>query len=170
MPVLSSDALEDQFGPVQLEILYQNKINRIIATKVAGSGQILELSRVSFRSEGTAAFPDIHRKIIAGASMGKAFADSAVPFNRQVRASYRYDQHSLPVIFTQWFGTPKPPAVTSVSIVVGPDDVPYADILEVYSPEVLPWELTEDGMNQAVIDQVNTFGAALAALTAADTP
>lgn len=161
--MLSSDALERQFGgPTELEVLRQDDRERIICTKLSESGKILELSRVIFHPEGAAAFPDIHREVVGGKSMGRAFADNAVGFNRRVRASCRYDRPDMPAGFAERFGSEQPPTVTDVSILVGPGNVLYADILEVYSPEVSPWEPVGE-ISGEVTTAVNAFGKELAA-------
>ncbi len=162
--LLSSDELERQFGPTELEVLQQDTGGRIICTKVAETGEILELSQVIFHPEGIAAFRAIHNKVLSGTSMGKAFAEDGMPFHRNIRASYRYDHRVLPAVFAERFGSGEPPTVTDLSIAVGPDAIPYADILEVYSPSVNPWELTGGEMDQAIADRLEVFGAELATL------
>lgn len=161
--LLSSDALERQFGPTELEVLWQDGLHRVIATKVAASGQILELSQVEFRPEGIAAFPDIHRAVVAGTSMGKAFAQTGLEFDRKIHAAYRYDQHNVPAGLAERFGSGEPPTVMDLSVVVGPEATAYADILEIYSPKVA-WELTGGELDQAVVARINDFGATLASL------
>jgi len=158
--ILSSDVLERQFGPTKLEILRQDDKERIICTKVAASGQVLELSKVVFRPEGIAAFPKIHQEIVSGTSMGAAFAKAGVPFKRNVRGSYRYDD--APSSFVERFGMQGPPTVTNVSILVGSESIPYADILEIYSPRVVPWEPSSEQINPRVVTRINDFGATLA--------
>lgn len=86
---LSSDILEAQFGPTRLEILRQDDASRVIRTIAIASGQVLEVSRVAFFAQGAAAFPDIHRAVLAGSSMGKTFSGRGVAFERQVRGTYR---------------------------------------------------------------------------------
>jgi hypothetical protein len=154
--LLSSDILERQFGPTILEVLWQDDATRLIATKVKATGQVLELSQVVFNEPGIAGFPEVHREVVAGKSMGKAFAERAIPFKRQVHAAYRYDQHDLPGSFSERFGAELPPTVVDVSILVGPDSTPYADILEVYSPEV-SWQLNGGEMAGTVVDRIRAF-------------
>ena len=158
--ILSSDILERQFGPTELEILWQDDKTRIICTKVADGGQVLELSQVAFHQAGIDGFPDIHKEIVDGKSMGKAFAGQGIDFNRQVRAAYEYDQRTLPAGFTERFGTVEPATVIDVSIQVGPGGTPYADILEVYSPAV-SWNLNSGKVTEEVADRISAFGELL---------
>jgi hypothetical protein len=162
--LLSSTVLERQFGPTELEILKQDEGGRIVCTKVVETGQILELSQVVFQPEGIAAFPEIHREVLAGTSMGKAFAEDGMPFHRDIHASYRYDHRILPAVFAKRFDSGEPPTVTDLSVTVGPDATPYASILEVFSPRVNPWELTGGEMGEAIVDRLEVFGAELVAM------
>lgn len=129
---LSSDILEDQFGPAGIDILLQEGDTRVIRT-VAGNGQVLEISRVSFKGSAGGLFPEVHKQVLAGRSMGKAFRDDGVPFERRTRAVYGYE---LPAGFRGRFGAAGRATVVEVSILAGPKAEPYADILEVYSPAV----------------------------------
>jgi hypothetical protein len=162
--LLSSDVLERQFGPTRLEVLQQDDSGRIICTEAVETGKVLELSQVAFRQEGVSAFPRIHRRVLAGISMGKAFAETGMPFQRNIHASYRYDQRGLPAIFSERFGTDDPPTITDLLVVVGPDSTPYAEILEIYGPDVNPWELTGGDMGDTVAERLELFGAELAVL------
>jgi len=131
--MLSSDILEAQFGPTEVAVLHQDNLERIICTKVLASGQVLELSRVVFGGAGAEKFPDIHRAIVAGESMGKAFRAAGIEFVRETKGAYK---QTLPANLQQWFGSSEAATVVDVSILVGADQVPYAQILEVYSPAV----------------------------------
>lgn len=130
---LSSDILEKQFGPTRLEVLWQDKTRRYIATIAQANDQLLELSYVKFDTAGIKHWPQIHRAVMAGQSMGKAFRDQGWPFYRQVRAA---GQRQLPASFRQRFGDDRPATVVRVDIAVGSDRLPYAQILETYSPAV----------------------------------
>ena len=132
--VLSSDILEQQFGATEIEVLHQDEQVRIIATYAKGSGRILELSRVIFKNEGIAAFPDTHRSVLAGESIGKAFRKAQIPFGRKVSGVYR---QTLSGSFNQRFKSSKPAIVVPVSILVGSDKLPYAEIIETYTPELV---------------------------------
>ncbi len=130
---LSSDILEQQFGPTEIEILHQDKTTRIICTKTTEDQKILELSRVVFVAEGVALHPAVHQDILNGTSMGKAFRSDGTEFNREVRSAQKL---SLPSKFTKYFKSEASATVVNVRILVGPNRVPYADIIEVYSPDV----------------------------------
>jgi len=131
--LLSSDILEAQFGPTEIAVLHQDETSRIICTKVIDGGQILEISRVTFDPAGIKAYAEIHRQVVAGMSMGKAFRQAGVDFRRQV---HRTSQSELPPALRRWFGSTKKATTVEVSITVGPQALPYARILEVYSPAV----------------------------------
>ncbi len=158
--LLSSDILERQFGPTELEILRQDDKTRITFTKAADSGRILEISQVTFHEEGIAAFPEIHREVVEGKSMGKAFAGHNIAFERQVRGACLYDQRVLPSGFTKRFGSSEPATVIDVSIAVGPGGAPYADILEVYSPGV-SWNLNTGDVSEELAGRIRGFGELL---------
>ena len=136
---LSSDILENQFGPTELEVLYQDAATRVICTKTVGSGQVLELSLVSFVPAGVERFADVHQAILAGESIGKAFRAAGVQLNRDFEGGYKY---ALPASFEQRFASREPATVVDVAILVGEHNTPYARILETYSPEV-EWKLRE---------------------------
>jgi hypothetical protein len=131
---LSSDILEHQFGPTSLKILHQDDKIRVIQTIVTKTNQILELSLVRFIPDGVTAFPDIHRQIVAGQSMGKAFRDNDITFQRIEQCACRT---SAPLAFAKIFGT-KDMTVVSVQAIVGPAKTPFAQITETYS-SVVQW-------------------------------
>lgn len=129
---LSSDILEQQFGPTTINILHQDDAIRIIQTVVRATGQVLEFSLVRFEAEGTAAFAGIHTQIVAGQSMGKAFRANNIAFQRTELLACRM---SVPLKLVTTFGT-KDFTVTAVTVRVGPYQIPYATITEIYSGEV----------------------------------
>ena len=131
--MLSSDILERQFGPTEVEVLYQDAKTRIIRTLAADSRQILEVSRVVFVQSGIEKFPGTHRAVTEGASMGKAFRADGIKFIREELGAYR---HALPAIFKEVFGSSQPATVVEVLVLAGPGKTPYARILETYSPDV----------------------------------
>lgn len=131
--LLSSDILEQQFGPTEVEVLRQDNKTRIIRTRVSASGQILELSLVAFARAGAAEFPEPHQEVVSGKSMGKAFREHGVSFKRVTRFACR---QALPESFGRQFGSNQPANVVGVSILIGPQETPYAEILETYSPQV----------------------------------
>lgn len=130
---LSSDILERQFGPTNVQILYQDDVSRSICTKVIATGQVIELSRVTFLQPGLKAFPKVHAMIVAGQSMGKAFKTQNIPFRREAHVAFQFD---LPDGFRRYFKSLGLASVVDVSIFVGQQKTPYAKILETYSPAV----------------------------------
>lgn len=131
--LLSSDILERQFGPTELTVLHQSGNSRIISTRAKANGQLLELSFVNFIAAGVDKFPEVHEAVVAGTSMGKAFRDAGVAFSRKERI---VDNQTLLENFGRQFGGEGPATVINVLILVGPDKIPYAEVLETYSPAV----------------------------------
>ena len=158
---LSSEVLVRQFGNLELEILNQDDRERIICNRTVPDGRVIELSKVAFRQEGVAAFPEIHQRILRGASIGAAFAEASVPFHREIHASRHYEDE-VPSSFAERFGSQEPPTVTDLSVLVGADNIPYADILEVYNPAVVPWEQSPEKLSATAISRLHEFGATLA--------
>jgi hypothetical protein len=126
--------LESQFGPTKIEILYQVDSTRVIATKTIYSEKVLELSLVEFITSGVDTFPEIHKEILLGKSIGKAFKDSGIEFYRNTHHEYKLIlSDKIQNIFT----SDRPSNVVDVTINVGPNRIPYARILEAYSPDVI---------------------------------
>lgn len=152
---LSSDILEQQFGPTEVEVLYQDATTRIICTRVSASLQALELSHVTFIQAGVDKFPATHQAVCEGASIGKTFRRDGVEFIREEQAAYRT---TLPVHFGRFFGKDKAATAVVVSIFVGPDKTPYAKILEIYSPDVKwPHTAGQPKARQLNIEPLDSF-------------
>ncbi len=130
---LSSDTLEQQFGPTELKVLYQSNNARIICTKTVPGGKILELSFVNFIETGITKFQVVHEEILGGKSIGKAFHDHGIEFRRETKAIHR---DIFPPISASQPADGEHSTVVSVLILVGADKTPYAEILETYSPAV----------------------------------
>jgi hypothetical protein len=130
---LSSDILEQQFGPTEITVLYQTGSLRVICSRVVSSGQVLELSLVNFVEAGVNEFSATHKSVLDGKSMGKAFRADGIKFMRREQAAYHY---ALPSNFTNWFSQDGEATMVAALIMVGPDQTAYAKILEVYSPAV----------------------------------
>lgn len=158
--VLSSDVLESQFGPTRIEILYQNETERIICTKTNADNKILEVSCVKFNHEGVYKFPAIHREIIKGRSMGKAFRDESVLFKRNEKYSCRKE---LPALFESWFGSTSSATIVAVDILVGAEKTHYATIMELYHPDV-QWPNASDGIPNNLDKDLDEFAQKLANL------
>lgn len=152
---LSSDILENQFGTTVIEVLGQDEATRIIATKDVLDGKILEISRVVFKPLGVKAFREVHELVVAGQSMGKAFRAAGVEFERVEHSAHR---SNLPEGFNKYFGSDQPGTVVGVSILVGQEQLPYANILEIYSP-LVSWEETgtAEPEQAQVLDSLNKF-------------
>jgi hypothetical protein len=142
---LSSDILEQQFGPTEIGILLQDDTTRIICTKTIAASQVLELSKVTFVHDGVSKFPAIHQEILRGQSMGKAFRAHDVAFVRKVQSVQRTP---LPEAFSRRFQSNGPATVVEVSILVGEGETLYATILETYSPKVV-WPAPNQGTTVA---------------------
>lgn len=143
--MLSSEILEQQFGETRVVVVRQDSRHRIINTVAVQTDKILELSLVTF-DQNTIAFPDIHKRIFDGASMGSAFAAAGVAFVRTARTVTRT---VLPPSLQSYFTDQSPATVVDVDIYVGGDAVHYCHILEIYSPAVTwPQPITATGHSQ----------------------
>ncbi len=152
---LASDVLEQQFGPCEIEVLYQNEVERLAAIK-ALTGEVLELAMTNFDKQGTLAFRDIHEKIAAGAAMGKTFHEMNVIFTRELRAIGR---HALSASFAPYIDTSHPSTVIVADIYVGPAKTRYARVAEVFSHKV-QWPHSDFQLgkgNEAVLDAFPAF-------------
>ncbi len=150
---LSSDILEQQFGPTEVKILYQDNNRRIISTKVIASKQILELSEVKFMQKGIDAYPEIHRAVVGGKSMGKAFRNQGIAFTRQTNVA---TEKVLSSSFNTKFRSNGASTIVDVSIFVGASRVPYAQILETYSPDVV-WTEKKTMPTKKLLAKVQVF-------------
>lgn len=130
----SSDILESQFGKTDIEIIHQDSNQRVICTKAIQSGKILEYSIVQFIKDGIDAFPRIHQEVLSGQSMGKAFTSVGIEFTRNTHDMYKF---KLPGNIQKKFGSMLSSNVVDVTIELGPSKIPYARILETYSPDVV---------------------------------
>jgi hypothetical protein len=158
--LLSSEILEKQFGPTELEVLYQDDRSRVIATRATDSGQILELSWVRFLPAGIEKFPDTHRSVMAGLSMGKAFRADGIEFNRNERVAY---SDGLTPVFQQLFAHDEAATIAAVTILAGSEKTVYAEILETYSPMV-KWPNLHGKPIAENLTDLNSFGELLSRL------
>jgi F0F1-type ATP synthase delta subunit len=131
--MLSSEILEEQFGPTRLVILKQNSKQRIIETLAKDTKQVLELSVVTFDQENIHTFQEIHKKVIAGTSIGKAYKQAGVSFTRKVNSTVRT---ILPAVLEAEFNQKGLTTIVEVDIYVGKQKIHYCHILEIYSPDV----------------------------------
>lgn len=129
---LASDVLERQFGLCTLTVLQQDESTRFISVENA-EGDTLELARVDFTEKGIQEFADTHNAIVGGKSMGKAFRDEGIEFTRELTLARR---QTLPDNLRTRFDLGGLATVMLLDIYVGTQSVRYAQILEVYSPEV----------------------------------
>ena len=155
--MLSSDVLEEQFGPTKVDVLYQDSENRIITTRALSDDKVLELSWVKFDSLSEKHYPNIHRDILGGKSIGKAFRDMKVEFNRK---QSEITKLSLPPLFKDFFKTSGPATVVSVAIYVDADKIHYCDILETYSP-IVKWPGKTISTSENVSRQIEAFSQRL---------
>jgi hypothetical protein len=83
-----------------------------------------------------------------------------VPFERRTRGIYAY---GLPAGFGRRFKGPGTATVVEVSILAGKDAAPYADILEVYAPQV-KWPQAASPLPAAVRIRLEDFDKLLTEL------
>src|SRR6185312_16548110 len=117
---LSSSILERQFGPTEIEVLYQEGLSRVIRTKVSATGQVLELSQGSCQPAGISTFPEPHKEVKNGASIGKAFTAADIGFRRLTHGVHTCKPTQLPDEMKRQFDAEGYAIVVEVSILVGP--------------------------------------------------
>lgn len=155
---LSSDILEAQFGPTSIDVLHDTEQERLIATTVVSSGQRLELSHVHFRQNNDE-FQAIRQAMTQGMSMGKAFREAGVAFER---AKQQVEQVALPASLQRWFLIAGEATLVTVTILAGDKRLPFADIFELYSPAVTWPEPAHRSKRQAITDELAALAKAVA--------
>ncbi|MDB5167060.1 MAG: hypothetical protein JWN26_205 [Candidatus Saccharibacteria bacterium] len=132
--MLSSDILEQQFGPTKLVIVFQDFKHRIIQTITKQNHKVLELSLVTFDQSNVNTFAVIHQKILGGDSMGKTFKDADVNFVRDI---HFINHEIIPSNIQATFDQVGQATIIDVDILVGPNLIHYCHITEIYSPSVV---------------------------------
>lgn len=127
-----SDLLEHKFGSLLLTVLSQSDTERVITLSTA-QNQVLEHSIVGFLEPGMAAYPDVHQQILDGAMIGKAFVAAGVPYYRD---TVSMQSVALSPDLRELFDAEAAGVGTQIEVIVrvGPDRLPYAHIIETYSP------------------------------------
>lgn len=149
----SSDILKQQFGSTRLIVLDQNSEYRIIKTIASDDNSVLELSLVTFDQPNVNTFPDVHQTILAGESIGTAYQNAGILFKRNVTVI----QHvTLPSSIASYFKSHEKATVVEVDIRVGPQQIHYCSILEIYSPAVR-WPEPETTDSPTVPAQIKAF-------------
>ena len=156
--MLSSDILEKQFGETKIVILKQDDLRRVIQTIVDRTGEIIELSLVSFEPENTSKFPDIHARIVSGTSIGKAFKEADVHFVRRTNSTSR---QVLPDILKTYLSNQQEATIVDVDVFVGEHETHYCRILEIYSGAV-EWPDSPATNLSKTANQLNTLERLLA--------
>jgi hypothetical protein len=151
--MLSSDILEEQFGPTRLVILKQDSQHRIIKTVSIASGEVLELSLVTFDSNSAAIFPEIHQKVLLGYSMGKAYREAHIPFIRDVRS---ITHNPLPPRLASYFDQSGSATIVDVDIYVGKAKTHYCHILEIYNATVT-WPANNTKSSSTIVSKLDIF-------------
>lgn len=128
---LSSDLLEREHGDTEINILFHDDLARVIATRTVRDKKILEVSWSVFLTGAAELFPEAYEAMKKGESMGEAFTSRDIKFRRSKPVSYLYD---LPPAFQRWFGETRNATVIDLTALVGPDEKPFARILETYRP------------------------------------
>lgn len=154
---LSSDILQQQFGETQLIILNQNTQYRVIETITTADKTVLELSLVTFDQANVHVFSDIHQAILAGESIGATYKKAGILFKRNVTA---INHTLLPAIFAAYFNTQEAATVIEVGILVGPEQIHYCSILEIYSPAVR-WPDPATSISISVQERLQEFAKLL---------
>lgn len=133
--MLSSDILEQQFGPTEIVVIFQGQKYRIIETIAQRNKTVLELSLVTFDESNVNVFSYIHNKVLGGLSMGKAFREAGIAFIRDV---HFVNHQTVPSDIQTKFNSAGQATIVDIDILVGPDKIHYCHITEIYSP-ILSW-------------------------------
>jgi len=158
---LSSDVLEEVFGPTHIVVLHEDDYTRAIAT-VDTRQAILELSMVWFLEGGVREYKAAHKRVMNHESMGKVFKSEGLAFWRHAHEVFRF---TLPDNFSRLFGSSAPATIVDVTILVGPDKTPYARILETYTPVLKKWQTTSEQPDDIVRKKIEQFDAILENVT-----
>jgi hypothetical protein len=160
--MLSSDILEQQFGPTRVKVLYHDEAysERIIQTIAKTSGKILELSWVTFDPKGSEHFAAVHETVKRKTSIGKAFRQVDLELIRRLGSTNRI---ALPSSFTQYFNVDGEATVVEVEGVIEAcgSEVRYCDILETYSPEVVWPETALSSTSPYLASRIGRFASLL---------
>lgn len=135
---LASDVLEGQFGPCEIEVLYQDNAERLAAIKTL-AGEVLEIAMTNFDGRGAEEFRDAHEAIIGGGAMGKTFRDLNIPFHREMKA---IGKRALAENFTPLIDSSRPGTIIRANIYVGQSKTLYAQVTEVFSHKV-KWPVSD---------------------------
>ncbi len=130
---LGTDKVRDVFGELTPEVQYQDGEKRIMVAKSL-DGRVGAYSIVHFHDFGKKFMPDIHQEILKGRFLGETFKRHGVPIYREEDCSFVY---SLPSELKELFGRPEHESLCKkLRFRIGHVRVPYASIIEVYSPVI----------------------------------
>ena len=88
--------MEEQFGPVQLRIIYQTGTKRIARITAHNGTKPLELALVTFHPSALHEHESVHEQIVSGALLGKTLRSSGIPITRRGKlAHFIFNDDSL---------------------------------------------------------------------------
>jgi hypothetical protein len=139
----TTDIMEQQFGPLKLSILLQNKDERIAKIAMMSDNKPLEIAHVSFRSETAEKYNRIHAEITGGAMMGKTLRSHKLQVTRRELAHFVFRDR----LVRNGFPGHTYAVVKVAELLVGEHDDVYARNIEFYSPDV-QWGEPEFGQHE----------------------
>ena len=125
---IAEDFLKRLFGELSLEVISQQGLNR--ASIVRTSDRVAAYNLVTFL-DGSSKFPEAHEAILKGEPIGQTFRGRGYDVDRAEDCCFLYP---FPRKLREIVGG-ESGFVKGLSIVVR--GIPYAEIVEIYSPHVL---------------------------------
>lgn len=155
--LLGTDIVKKVFGEVKPQIIYQDEDKRITQAKTL-DGIVGAYSIIHFDEFGRKFLPEIHKEVLAGKFIGETFREHGVPIHREEECVFVY---SLPQELQRTFGrTERESFCKRLQFRIGHVRVPYASIIEIYSPAIgfdCLFEDNEDSIRKTVDELNRTF-------------
>ena len=130
---LGTNKVREVFGEIKPEVIYQDGEKRIMVAKSIDD-RVGSYSIVHFNEFGKKFMPNIHQEILKGNFIGETFSRHGVPVYREEDCAFLY---STPPALQKIFGrSEKESLCKRVVFRIGHVRVPYATIIEIYSPVI----------------------------------
>lgn len=143
---LGTDKVREIFGELKPQVIYHDDDKRVMLTKSLDDAVGAYLI-VQFDEFGRKLMPKIHKEILQGNFVGETFRKHDVPIFREDECTFVY---ILPKQLQEIFGSSgRESFVKKVKFRIGHVRVPYASIIEVYSPRISFDFLFEDSSGKA---------------------
>ena len=143
---LGTDKVREVFGELKPQIIYQDDAERVMLAKSLDD-RVGAYSIVQFDDFGRKFTPEIHDEVLRGKFIGETFRKHGVPIFREEECVFVY---TLPQQLQEIFGNSgKESFVKKINFRIGHVRVPYASIIEIYSPRISFDFLFEDSFGKA---------------------